>query len=44
MREDIAPGLRSFRFGEYLILYRARPDEIEIVRYVNGRRDLNEAV
>ena len=43
-REDIAADVRSFRFGEYLILYRVKSEVVEIVRYVHGRRDLKETV
>jgi plasmid stabilization system protein ParE len=34
--------VRSIRFGEFLILYRANDKSVEIVRYVHGRRNLNE--
>jgi plasmid stabilization system protein ParE len=34
--------VRSIRFGEFLILYRANETSVEIVRYVHGRRNLNE--
>jgi toxin ParE1/3/4 len=39
-RNDIAPGLRYFPSGRYLILYRLIPNGIEVVRYVHGARDL----
>ena len=39
-RDDIAPGIRHLIVGEYLILYRAGEDAIEIVRVLHGRRDI----
>ena len=39
-REDIAPGLRYFPFNNYLILYRIISDGIEVVRVVQGARNL----
>jgi len=39
-RDDIAPGLRHFVYGNYLILYRIQDETVEIVRYVHGARDL----
>jgi toxin ParE1/3/4 len=46
-RPDIAPGLRMLVERPYLLLYRIHPDqpigpvdEVEIVRVVDGRRDL----
>lgn len=39
-REDIAKNLRYFPVGNYLILYRALNDGVEVVRYVHGMRDL----
>ena len=48
-RHDIAPGVRILVERPYLILYRLDPDhpvgpveEVEIVRVVDGRRDLKE--
>ncbi len=37
---DIAPELRYFTVGNYLILYRAVQDGIQIVRVIHGARDL----
>jgi toxin ParE1/3/4 len=37
-RDDIAPGLRYFPIGNYLILYEALPDGITVVRLVHGAR------
>ncbi len=39
-RDDIRPGLRHLRVGEYLILYRIIEGGVEIVRVIHGRRDL----
>ena len=41
-REDLAED-RPFLFwpvGEYLIIYRHRPDQVQIVAVVHGRRDI----
>jgi toxin ParE1/3/4 len=40
-RSDIAPGLRHFPVGNYLILYREIDDGIEVVRVVHGARRLS---
>lgn len=37
-RNDIAPGLRYFPIGSYLILYEKLPDGITVVRVVHGAR------
>lgn len=49
LRPDIAPDLRMLVERPYLILYRVDPrtlsgpvDHVEIVRVVDGRRDLRE--
>ena len=39
-REELAPGLRGFTAGSYLIFYRPLPDSIEVVRVAHGSRDL----
>ena len=39
-RPDIAPDLRYFPAGNYLILYRITPEGVEIVRVVHGARQL----
>ncbi|MEQ1888587.1 MAG: type II toxin-antitoxin system RelE/ParE family toxin [Alphaproteobacteria bacterium] len=41
-RPDIAPGLRYFTEGNYLILYREISDEVEIVRVLHGARNLKD--
>lgn len=40
-RPDIAPELRYFTVGSYLILYREVANEVEIVRVLHGARNLN---
>lgn len=40
LRPDIAPELRYFTVGKYLILYRTMPRGIQIVRVIHGARDL----
>ena len=39
-RDDLAPGLRSFSVGDYLIFYRRDRGGIDIVRVLHGSRDL----
>ncbi|MBD2772952.1 type II toxin-antitoxin system RelE/ParE family toxin [Iningainema tapete] len=39
-RPDIAPQLRYFPVGRYLILYRVISEGIEVVRIVHGARHL----
>jgi len=39
-REELAPGLRSFPFGRYVIFYEVIPDGIAVVRVLHGARDL----
>ncbi|WP_454616041.1 type II toxin-antitoxin system RelE/ParE family toxin [Bradyrhizobium cenepequi] len=40
-REDLAPKLRSFPVGNYLIFYVPLPDGIEVVRVMSARRDID---
>ncbi len=40
LREDLAPELRSFPVEQYLICYRLTNQEIEIVRVLSGKADL----
>lgn len=40
LRSDIAPELRYFVVGKYLILYRIVPNGIQIVRVIHGARDV----
>ena len=43
-RSEIAEGLRVFPVGNFLILFRARDDGVEIVRYAHGARRLQGLV
>jgi toxin ParE1/3/4 len=43
-RPDISPGMRLWRVGNYLILYREIGDGVEIVRYTHGARRLQDLV
>jgi toxin ParE1/3/4 len=40
-RDEVQTGLRSFPYGEHLILYRVATPGVQIVRVVHGRRDLS---
>ena len=40
LRTDIAPELRYFTVGKYLILYRTVLDSVQIVCVIHGARDL----
>jgi toxin ParE1/3/4 len=39
-REELAPGLRSFPVGSYLIFYRSGEDGIEAARVLHGARNI----
>ena len=39
-REELAPLVRSFPVGRYIIFYRVLDDGIEIARVLHGSRDL----
>lgn len=39
-RDDLAPGLRTFPVGNYLIGYRIVGDTLEVLRVVHGMRKL----
>jgi|ERR1700694_4607189 len=39
-REELAPGLRSFPFGRYVIFYEVIRDGIAIIRVLHSARDL----
>ncbi len=41
LREDLSPGLRSFRVGDYLIFYLCRKAGVTVVRVLSGYRDLH---
>jgi toxin ParE1/3/4 len=35
-RDEVAPGLRSFAFGRYLIFYAVEPTKVVIARILHG--------
>ena len=39
-RPEIAPDARMLLIGDYMALYRIRPNEVQIVRVVHGARRL----
>ena len=39
-RDEIAPGVRSFPVGSYVIFYRQLPGTVGIARVLHGSRDL----
>jgi toxin ParE1/3/4 len=39
-RNELLSGLRSFPYGNYLILYFPQDDGVDIVRVLNGARDI----
>ena len=41
-RPDLAPNLRGFPVGRYLIFYREISSGVEIVRVLTGERDLKQ--
>lgn len=41
IREELAPGLRSFPVGRYVIFYETVPDGIAIVRVLHSARDID---
>jgi toxin ParE1/3/4 len=38
-REDLAPGLRYYPVGNYLVFYRVAEDGITVARILHGARD-----
>lgn len=40
-RSQLAAGLRSFPVGNYIIFYMPLPNGIEVVRVLNGARDMD---
>ena len=38
--QDFGPGLRSLAVSEYVIIYTIDEDNVQILRVVHGRRDL----
>jgi toxin ParE1/3/4 len=41
-RPDLAPDLRGFPIGNYIIFYRPVPDGIQVIRVLHGARDIPE--
>ncbi len=39
-REELAPALRSFPAGHYVIFYRPVKDGIQVIRVLHGARDV----
>jgi toxin ParE1/3/4 len=39
-REELAPGLRGFSCGNYLLLYRPEKRGIDVARVIHGARDI----
>lgn len=39
-REELAPDVRSFPVGNYLLFYRPKQNGIELIRVLHGARDL----
>ena len=40
-RDELAPGLRSFPIGRYVIFYEPLPDGVAIARVLHGARDID---
>jgi len=40
MRDDLAPNLRCFTRGKYVIFYRVQGTGVEVVRVIHGARDI----
>jgi toxin ParE1/3/4 len=38
---DLRPGLRTFAVGKYVIIYRARGEDVLILRVLRGSRDID---
>jgi len=41
-RDDLAPELRAWPVGNYLIFYRVQNNTVDIVRVIHGARDLGK--
>lgn len=41
-REELAPGVRSFAFGKYVVFFSPLPDGIDVVRVLHGARDIDQ--
>jgi toxin ParE1/3/4 len=40
-RDELAPGVRSFPFGRYVVFYVPLDGGIDVVRVLNGARDID---
>ena len=40
-RNELAPGVRSFPFGRYIVFYVPLDDGIDVVRVLHGARDID---
>jgi toxin ParE1/3/4 len=40
-RDELAPGIRSFPFGRYVIFYAPLDDGIDVVRVLHSARDID---
>src|SRR5215207_62336 len=40
-RGDLLPGIRSLLVNPYVVFYRLQNNEVEIVRVLHGRRDID---
>jgi toxin ParE1/3/4 len=40
-RDDLAPKIRSFPVGNYIVFYLPLSDGIEVVRVLHGRQDID---
>ena len=40
-RDELAPGVRSFPFGRYVVFYMPLDDGIDVVRVLHGARDID---
>ena len=38
-RDELAPGLRAFPIGQYVVFYRLAGDAVEVAHVVHGARD-----
>ncbi|WP_435018050.1 type II toxin-antitoxin system RelE/ParE family toxin [Tundrisphaera sp. TA3] len=41
LREEFAPGLRSFPVAPYVAFFRPEEDSIQVIRILDGRRNLD---
>lgn len=40
-RDELAPGIRSFAFGRYVVFFQPVPDGIDVVRVLHASRDID---